>query len=183
MTVVAGPGRALRTVTAQGERLAYAAITALGVFAAAYGRQYGLTTEDGEVGPGMVPVVAGAILGLLGLALLVRSLRSAGDTGTTSAPTDSADGKDILGRTNADRVRNLWVVFGLLFLTINVVGILGLVVAFGLFVLVVFVAVERRPVIPSLVIAACACVFIQVVFGTFLRVPLPEGLLGTLTGA
>ena len=172
----------LRTVTAQGETLTYAAIAAIGLFAAVYGRQYGMTTEDGEVGPGMVPVVAGSLLGLLGLVLLVRHLRAAGlrGAGATNVRTPGdADDRDILGRTDADRVRHLWIVFGLLFLTINLVVVLGLVVAFGLFVLVVFAAVERRPLVPSLVVAACACAFIQVVFGTFLRVPLPAGVFGS----
>lgn len=165
--------QALRTVSGHGEALTYAAVTAVGAFAALYGRQYGLTTEDGEVGPGMIPVVAGGLLFGLGLCLLVRCLRS-GPNVDDAEPGD----KDILGRTDADRVRHLWIVFGLLFLAINLVGILGLVAAFGLFVLAVFVAVERRPVLASVAITVCACAFVQVVFGIFLRVPLPEGLFG-----
>lgn len=173
------PVRALRTVSRHGEPLAYAAVTAIGAFAALYGRQYGLTNEEGEVGPGMIPVIAGGLLFALGLAMLLRHLLSVdGAAPDDPSDPDGEDERDILGRTNADRVRHLWVVFGLLFLTINLVGILGLVVALGLFVLVVFVAVERRPVLPSVTIAVCACAFTQVVFGTFLRVPLPEGIFG-----
>lgn len=172
MSVAAG--RALRAVTGEGETLTYAAIAGLGGFAALYGRQYGMTAEEGQVGPGMVPVIAGVLLCLLGLALLARHLRNAEGRATTGG----SDAADVLGRTDADRVRHLWVVFGLLFLSIELVVVLGLVVAFGLFVLLVFVAVERRSVLPSAVVAIGACAFIQVVFGTLLRVPLPQGIFG-----
>lgn len=169
----------LRAVTRQGETLTYAAITGIGAFAAVYGRQYGMTTEEGEVGPGMVPVIAGALLFLLGLVLLMQGIRAGAHETATSGQSAEADETDVLGRTDSERVRHLWIVFGLLFLTINLVGVLGLVACFGLFVLVVFVVVERRPLLASVAIAACACAFIQVVFGTFLRVPLPEGLFGS----
>jgi hypothetical protein len=75
-------------------------------------------------------------------------------------------------------VRHLWVVFGLLLLTIVAVTVLGFLVAFGAFVLVVSVWVERRRVVGSLVITVSACALIYLVFELFLRVPLPQGLLG-----
>jgi putative tricarboxylic transport membrane protein len=75
-------------------------------------------------------------------------------------------------------VRHLWVVFGLLLAAILGVSLFGFLVSFGAFVLVVSTWVERRRLLSSLVITVAAVAFIYLVFVVFLRVPLPQGLLG-----
>jgi putative tricarboxylic transport membrane protein len=165
----------LAKVTRAGEVVTYGALTLLGVVAAVVGRGYGLLLPNGQIGPGMVPTVSGVLLAVLGAVLLVRAIRE--HRTAPPAPIDR-DSRDIFGRTEPERVRHLWVVFGLLLAAIFAVSILGFLVSFGAFVLVVSTWVERRRLLSSLAITVSAVVFIYLVFVVFLRVPLPQGLLG-----
>jgi putative tricarboxylic transport membrane protein len=169
----------LRTARA-GEVAVFSGLTLLGAAALIGGLHYGMFAEHGRVGPGMMPAVSGALLCLLGAVLTMRALQ---ETETAEAtPDGSADGDpeglDIFGRSQLERIRHLWVVFALLLVTILAVTVLGFLVAFGAFVMVVSVWVERRKPASSLLIAVGACLVIYLVFELFLRVPLPTGLLG-----
>jgi hypothetical protein len=182
----------LRSLPAAGELVTYGGLAALGLSAALYGQQYGLFNDEGEVGPGLLPVVVGSLLCFIALALVVQAAvarrthatpgsgaEDATATGTlTTAELDFEEEPDALGRTSRERVHQLWTVFGLLFVTLLVVPLLGLIGAFGVLVLVVSAWVERRRVLPSVAVAVGACVFIYLVFVTFLRVPVPVGVLG-----
>ena len=167
---------AVRTARA-GEVAVFAGLTLLGAGAFLGGLRYGLFTDNDRIGPGMMPAVAGALLCALGAVLTFRCLTGS-DGGNEVTSRDQGDGVDILGRTQAERIRHLWIVFCLLLLAILAVAVLGFLVAFGAFVLVVSVYVERRGAITSLAIAVGACVVIYLVFELFLHVPLPTGLLG-----
>jgi hypothetical protein len=166
----------LARLTRTGEVAAYGVLTLLGVVAAVVGRGYGLVLPNGQVGPGMVPTVSGALLAVLGAVLLGRAVRE--HLRAPAAEPEDPDVRDIFGRTKSERVRHLWVVFGLLLAAIFAVSALGFLVAFGAFVLVVSTWVERRRPVSSLVITVGAVAFIYLVFVVFLRVPLPQGLLG-----
>lgn len=169
----------LRSVPGVGEAAVYGGLTLLGLGVAWASVGYGLTVENGQVGPGLMPAVSGALLAVLGVALLLRN-RGAGATEATARPDAGDDGEvDIYGRTPAARVRQLWTVFALLLATIVAVNLLGFLVAFGAFVLVVSTWVERRRVLSSLALTVAACAVIYAVFVVFLRVPLPPGLLGS----
>jgi hypothetical protein len=98
--------------------------------------------------------------------------------GAATPSAGPADGIDIFGRTASMRTRQLAVVFTALVVTVLLVPVLGFLVAF--FVLSVFISavVERRPWLPSAVISLLAVLAVYAVFGLFLNVPLPEGLLG-----
>jgi putative tricarboxylic transport membrane protein len=167
---VTGP----RSVPRMGEVAVFGVLTLLGVGVAWASLDYGLTLENGQVGPGLMPAVSGVLLAALGVALLVRT-RGAGPT---EAATEEDDEVDIHGRTRPARIRQLWIVFALLLATIVAVNVLGFLVAFGGFVLVVSTWVERRRVLSSLALTATACAVIYAVFVVFLRVPLPPGVLG-----
>jgi putative tricarboxylic transport membrane protein len=162
------------TTPRTGEAVVYGVLVLLGVGVTWASFGYGLTLDNGQVGPGLMPAASGTLLALLGIVLLSRTVRGE----MTEARTEQDGGVDIYGRTARARVRQLWVVFGLLLATIIAVSLLGFLVAFGAFVLIVSTWVERRRVVPSVAMTIGACAVVYVVFVVFLRVPLPPGLLG-----
>lgn len=83
----------------------------------------------------------------------------------------------MLGRTPEQRVRNLWVVFAAVTVTVLLVPVLGFLVAFGLLVLLIATVVEGRGLLSSAIIAAVAIAAAYGIFVGFLDVPLPQGLL------
>ena len=168
---------ALLRAARAGEVAVFAGLTLLGAAAVVGGLHYGLFIGHGRIGPGMMPTASGALLCLLGALLTMRSLQEADGAETPEAEGDP-EGLDIFGRTRADRIRNLWIVFALLLVAILAVTVLGFLIAFGAFVLVVSVWVEQRKPATALLIAVGACLVIYLVFELFLRVPLPTGLLG-----
>ena len=165
----------LARITRAGEVVTYGALTLLGVVAAVVGQGYGVLLPNGQVGPGRVPTVSGVLLAVLGGVLTVRAVRE--HRVSPPQPVDR-ETRDIFGRTEPERVRHLWVVFGLLLAAIFGVSVFGFLISFGAFVLVVSTWVERRRLLSSLAITVGAVVFIYLVFVVFLRVPLPQGLLG-----
>ena len=68
--------------------------------------------------------------------------------------------------------------FGALFVAVLLVPVLGFLVAFFGLSLFVSAVVERRPWLPSALIALVSVAAIYAIFVLFLRVPLPGGLLG-----
>jgi hypothetical protein len=58
------------------------------------------------------------------------------------------------------------------------VPLLGFLGSFFLFSAFISIVVEKRPWLPSLVISLVAVLVVYAVFGLFLDVPLPDGLLG-----
>lgn len=165
------------SVTAR-ELVTWAAIALFGAAFAVGGLGYGLTKEGGQVGPGLLPALSGGLLMVTALVQVVRTVRG---TGAVPEQTDGgivAAEDDLDGRTTQQRTRILWTVFGLTLVTLLLVSVLGFLAAFGLMVLVVSVAVERRPVIPALAISVLAVAVVYAIFVVFLRVPLPGGLFG-----
>jgi hypothetical protein len=65
-------------------------------------------------------------------------------------------------------------------LIVTVVGMraAGFVVAISLMLLFLFAGIERRPLIPSIVVAALSTGVLFAIFEMWLRVPLPEGPFG-----
>jgi putative tricarboxylic transport membrane protein len=163
----------------RGQAIAFGVLAALGaaVFASSFG--YGILGEEGRVGPGLLPMVTGLLLLLLSGGQLLARLRR-----RHPAPTDppAEEGTDVFGRTEAQRVRQLWTVLAALPIAVLLVGLLGFLPAFGLLVLFIGVVVERRPPLVALLITAVAVAVGYGVFAGFLDVPLPTGVLGDLFG-
>lgn len=167
----------MRESAAVRELATWVAIALLGGAFAAGGLGYGLTKEGGQVGPGLLPALAGGLLALTALVQVVRTVRGSG------APEESAEDvvpaeDDVDRRTMRQRTRILWTVFGLTLVGLLLVSVLGFLAAFGLLVLVISVAVERRPVVPALVVSVLAVAVVYAIFVLFLRVPLPGGIFG-----
>jgi hypothetical protein len=183
----AGPG---------GQAVAFGVLAVLGaaVFGTSFG--YGILGPEGRVGPGLLPMVTGLLLMLLSAAQLATRLRRQSlsrRTALSSAPSRPGDrsseeggagdtGTDVFGRTERQRVRQLWTVVGALPVAVLLVPLLGFLPALGLLVLFVSAVVERRPPLVALLVTAFAVAAGYGVFAEFLDVPLPTGLVGDLLG-
>jgi putative tricarboxylic transport membrane protein len=70
-------------ITAQrGGLIASAVLTVLGVAAVLGGLGYGVTVEDGEIGPGFLPVLSGALVAVFGLLDVIGRVRRRSDLPT-----------------------------------------------------------------------------------------------------
>lgn len=171
-------------------------IIALGSAAAIVAAGYGFLGEDGRIGPGFLPTIAG---GLMAFFAAVNALTSGKEHGATlegmvedkvvedavsAGPADipadaaSAGSTDIYGRTQRQRDRMLWAVVGIVLATVLLVPLLGFLLAFAAMLVVIAVVVERRKIVPSVVVTAITLAATYAVFVLFLRVPLPQGILG-----
>jgi hypothetical protein len=157
--------------------MVYAVVSVVGVLTAVVGAGYGIFGEGGRIGPGFLPVDTGTVTAVLCAAIAGGIVRRAVRHEPEAAVEEVRD-VDITGRSERQRVINLWLVFGLTFVAIMLVQVVGFLAAFGLLVLVISAAVERQPIIRSAVITLAAVVLVYVVFGLFLGVPLPGGVLG-----
>jgi len=175
----------------RGEVVAYALLAAAGGYLVVTSFGYGLRNEDGSIGPGMLPLVIGTCLVVLTGLELVGRLRGtrtrhrdllaevAGNAGAEAAdPAQPPDGTDIFGRTESERVRQLWTVVAAMLGAILLVPLCGFLLAFGALVMFISVVVERRPVLTAAVVTAVSVAAVHVVFVVLLGVPLPGGLLG-----
>ena len=164
-----------------GQAVAFGVLAALGaaVFVTSFG--YGILREGGRVGPGLLPMVTGLLLLLLsGVQLLARLWRPS--AAADAPPAGYGDGVDVLGRTRAERVRHLRMVVLALPVAVLLVPLLGFLAAFGLLVLFISAAVERRRVPVALLATVLAVAVGYGVFAVFLDVPLPTGAVGDLLG-
>lgn len=188
---------ATETVGPGGQAVAFGVLAVLGaaVFGTSFG--YGILGPEGRVGPGLLPMVTGLLLMLLSAAqLATRLLRRRSlprRTALSSVPSRPGvrsseeggagdTGTDVFGRTERQRVRQLWTVVGALPVAVLLVPLLGFLPALGLLVLFVSAVVERRPPLVALLVTALAVAAGHGVFAEFLDVPLPTGLVGDLLG-
>ncbi len=176
---------------ARGELAAYALLTAAGGCLVVTSFGYGLRNEDGSIGPGLLPLAIGSCMVVLAGFELARRLRGsrtphrdllaevAGNAVAEPAdPGGPPDGTDIFGRTEAERVRQLWTVVAAMLGAILLVPLCGFLFAFGALVLFISVWVERRPWVTAIVVTAVSVAVVHVVFVLLLGVPLPGGQLG-----
>lgn len=172
-----------------------AIIVALGSAAAVVAAGYGFLGEDGRIGPGFLPTIAGALMALFAAVNALTSGKKQGATlesvveakaaedagaGPAEIPADeaSAGGTDIYGRSQRQRDKMLWAVMGIVLATVLLVPLLGFLLAFAAMLLVIAVVVERRKIIPSVVVSVVTLAVTYAIFVLFLRVPLPQGILG-----
>lgn len=170
-----------------------AVIIALGIAAAVVGAGYGVLDEDGRMGPGFLPTIAGAFMAFFAAVNLLSSGRKQRAT-LESAVAERIPGNelgeavqdtgaggedpDIYGRTQRQRDRMLRTVIGIVLATVLLVPLLGFMFAFAAMLLVVAVVVERRRILPSVVVSVVTLAATYAIFVMFLRVPLPQGIFG-----
>ncbi|MEV4730455.1 tripartite tricarboxylate transporter TctB family protein [Saccharopolyspora sp. NPDC049426] len=136
---------------------------------------YGVFGDEGRIGPGFVPMVAGGLLAVLAAVLLRRQLSqpvTADESGETGSGTDD------FGRTAGQRAWILRRVFVLLPVTVLAVPVVGMVCAFGGLVLVISTWLEGRRLLPAVAFSVAAAGGVWVIFAVLLAVPLPTGIFG-----
>ncbi|WP_207454426.1 tripartite tricarboxylate transporter TctB family protein [Herbiconiux sp. SYSU D00978] len=163
-------------------------LAVIGIAAVLGGTGYGMFVDGGEVGPGFLPVFAGSLVALFAVLDVMGRLKRvpehdplkevAGADEELAADLAAESDVDIFGRTQSQRTRMLAIVLGVLVATLALVQVLGFIPAFGLMLFVIAVFVERRKWLPSLLVTVVTCVVVYLIFVTFLRVPLPEGVFG-----
>ncbi|MFF8895662.1 tripartite tricarboxylate transporter TctB family protein [Brevibacterium casei] len=172
----------------------------VGAVAAVMGVGYGLTVEGGEVGPGMLPFLTGAFIFLASVAEIFRlffarvgtsggrimsaveDIEATAADSIDAAGTASADGEDVdtFGRTEKQRNRAPFVIFLTFGIALALVGVLGLIISLSAAILFLLLVVEKQKWWISALATIGAAVFVYIVFGLVLAVPLPTGLLGLI---
>lgn len=173
--------------TATGTVLALLVVTALGLGVAVVAPSYGLDVDGQRIGPGFLPLMAGTGLAILSLVQLASHLRSTAAArrarGGKDAPVvdpHGAESADVLGRTAARRKRNMRLVTVAVVLTVLLIPVIGFLESFALMLLFVSIFVERRPVVPAIVITLVAVAVVYLIFVVALNVRLPMGALALL---
>lgn len=179
------------TITGANLRKAVASliIAFIGIAAVIGGFGYGFI-EDGRIAAGFLPVLVGGAMALFALLDVVGSLRNSEKESTlletvhieaaeTLEPVAEQESDlDIYGRSGKQRDRMLLMVIAIILATILLVPVLGFLIAFALMLIVIAVVVERRRLLPSILVSAVALAAAYGIFVLFLRVPLPTGILG-----
>ena len=115
-----------------------------------------------------------------GYTVLPANDSGAATTSTQTLGMGKREAVDIFGRTQKQRNKMLGVVIGLVILTLLAVQVVGFLIAFVLLLFVVAVFVERRALLPSILVALIAGAVTYGIFVVLLRVPLPQGFLGII---
>ncbi|WP_035769422.1 tripartite tricarboxylate transporter TctB family protein [Arthrobacter castelli] len=181
-----------------------AILAAVGAFALVMGFGYGFLEEGGKVGPGFLPVVTGGFILVASLAEITRMYLTHGQRGgslmdftedieeeanaaigqtadpETEGSSESTQQRDTFGRTASPRNRAIVKVFGILLAALLVMPWLGLLLSLTAMVLTVVLWVERKPLLPSVLMAAGALAGAYLIFVQALGVPLPQGALGLI---
>nr|WP_274606962.1 tripartite tricarboxylate transporter TctB family protein [Agrococcus sp. KRD186] len=165
----------------------------LGVAAAIGGWGYGVTQDNGQVGAGFLPLALGVLMILLAGADVVMTLMrrepssSLDELGTLAeeveAVIDTVEESpdiDALGRTQRQRNRMLVAVVALLLVALLLIPVLGLLISLGLLMVVIATVVERRNLIPSIIVSAVTIGVFHLVFAVLLRLPMPTGMIGLI---
>jgi putative tricarboxylic transport membrane protein len=169
-------------------------LAVVGAVALVVGLGYEAFTDQGLIGPGFLPSVAGGLILVFSLAEIAKLyLARPGDqTGSSlmdqvaaveedASQAAAAGGPgelDTFGRTARQQSTAVWKVFGTIGAAILLVPVLGMILSMGLLVLVLALWVERRNVVPVVLTTLGAMAFAYVVFIQVLHVPVPTGPLG-----
>jgi len=136
-------------------------------FALAFGagalKQYAYWAPNGP-GPAFLPFWLGVVMALLAMLLFVGALRA------------KEPGDDWL--PSGEGLRRLVLVLGATVVYVALLGVLGMVVAMVLFLVVLMRVIDRCGWPLTLSVALATAGSIYLVFGRWLKVPLPTGMLG-----
>lgn len=149
-------------------------LIALGAAFAIGATGYGIFGEGGRIGPGFMPFATGLLMAvfgaMVGAEVLLRAPR--GQEAESTEEVESADEAESGAR------RIVALVFGLTLVGILLIPVFGFLLSFGLLVFALVWYVEREGLLLGLGLGAGAALFAWLVFGMFLQIPLPGGVLG-----
>lgn len=175
----------------------------VGGVAAIMGFGYGLTVEGGQVGPGMLPFLTGTFIFVASSAEIFRLFfarvgTSGGrimsaveeieanaaesiDAVAESRPDDSSsDDLDTFGRTEKQRNRAPFYIFIAFGAALALIPVSGLIISLAAAILFLLLVVEKQKWWTSAATTIGAAVFVYIVFGLVLSVPMPTGMLGLI---
>ena len=169
-----------------------AALAVVGVAAAIGGWAYVALQENGQIGAGFLPMMLGIALAALAIVDVVQTvtgrepvdpaeeltgIEAEADAAAIDTVAEAPD-VDALGRTQRQRNRMLVMVIGMLFVALLLVPVLGLLLSLGALMVAISTIVERRRMLPSLLVSVIAVGIVHLVFAELLGVPMPTGLIG-----
>ncbi|WP_231444564.1 tripartite tricarboxylate transporter TctB family protein [Brevibacterium zhoupengii] len=175
----------------------------VGGVAAIMGFGYGITVEGGQVGPGMLPFLTGTFIFLASSAEIFRlffarvgtsggrimsaveeieaNAAESMDAVAESRPDDSSsDDLDTFGRTEKQRNRAPFYIFITFGVALALIPVIGLIISLAAAILFLLLVVEKQKWWTSAATTIGAAVFVYIVFGLVLSVPLPTGMLGLI---
>lgn len=146
---------------------------------------YGLRTQDGLVGPGLVPFAAGLVMALATCWECVKTIRAERLAGaavpqeeTVDAMADLVDEDTLADMKNTGGHKAVLMVFAAVLAAVVLSHLIGLLLALSTMVAGLIIVVEKKKWWTGLVAGVIAFAFGYVVFGLVLNVPLPTGMLG-----
>ena len=146
------------------DRIAGAALLALGVaFSAGARMSYAYWSPNGP-GPAFLPFWLGLVMAVLAGLLFLGALRST-DPGPQWLPT-------------GEGLRRLGLVLGITIAFVALLNVLGMLLGTVLFLVCLLRGLDRQPWRLTLSVALATAAFNFVVFTYWLRVPMPVGVLG-----
>jgi hypothetical protein len=158
----------------------------LGLAFAGWGWQYGLIKADGEVAPGLVPVVAGLMLavfaGFSGAGDYLKRLQLSRDEEPSRAKeeTSAAAKASAMADTPSGELRtflHVMLVFVLVLIAILLAPVIGFWLSFGLLLLVLITLLEREKLWLGLLFGVGGPVFAWIIFVQILDIPAPAHFL------
>lgn len=189
-----------RRSPARSDVVGTAIVLVVGLVVVVMGWGYGFREDNGQVGPGFLPVLTGGFIVVASALELIRMF---------VAPTSSVDGSfmegvekvearakeelarataerggrdkeelDVFGRTHKQRGRAVQLVFGVMFVAILLIPVLGLLLSMTLMTFVILRFIERRGWVISAAVSAGAFLFFFLIFRLALGLPLPTGMVG-----
>src|SRR5688500_16165333 len=146
------------------DRTAGAVLLALAVaFSAGALKQYAYWAPNGP-GPAFLPFWLGVVMAVLATLLLVKAWRNA-DPGAAWLP-------------SGEGLRRLLLVMGATVVFVALLNTIGMVVGTTLSLIVLMRFLDRCAWPLTVAVALATAAFIYLVFGRWLKVPLPVGVLG-----
>lgn len=152
--------------------IAYGVVALFGAAFFALSFQYDFFRYGDQVGPGLLPRIVGALVAVLGLALMLQEVR----TGSVLTGDSGIEDEDEDAGPSRQTIIKLVSVFGMIVVAVLLVPLIGLVPPLVLLVLALTIFVEKMPVIPSLISTVVAGVVAFVLFAVVLRLPVPMGI-------
>ncbi|MGJ9494637.1 tripartite tricarboxylate transporter TctB family protein [Actinotignum sp. GS-2025a] len=161
-------------------------ILGIGIYVIVAGWNYGLSQDNGEVGAGLMPFIAGCVIVLASIWDLIRSSITKPAPATSPEDDESVQLMEQYAAEDTpaegertERQRQLAVVYVFLAMlgAIILTRVIGLLLSVTLMVFVLVVFVERRTWWKGLLAAILTFLFGYVVFSVLLQVPLPTGML------
>lgn len=181
-------------------------LAGVGVYATVMGLGYGFMGDDGRVGPGFLPVLAGAFVTVASLLELTRMFlarplpessfmasvehleedaraaikQAHPDEEGADAGRRNVAGEEVdtFGRTHSQRNWAVLYIFAIMLVALLLIPVLGLLLSMSLMTFTIFVVVEGKRWLPALLATVGAFTFFYVFFAQVLGIPLPTGMLG-----